>query len=68
MNERYHGDESKKDVHEKDVEYLTRSRRAAEYCAAQLGWKTVACNEGDVMRTIDEIGAEVEDLARQVVE
>jgi dTMP kinase len=68
MNERYHGDESKKDVHEKDVEYLTRSRRAAEYCAAQLGWKTVACNEGDTMRTIDEIGAEVEALARQVVE
>jgi dTMP kinase len=68
MNERYHGDESKKDVHEKDVEYLTRSRRAAEYCAAQLGWKTVACNEGDAMRTIDAIGAEVEAIARQCVE
>jgi dTMP kinase len=68
MNERYHGDESKKDVHEKDVEYLMRSRRAAEYCAAHLGWKTVACNEGDAMRTIDAIGAEVEALARQVVE
>ena len=30
MTERYHGDESKKDVHEKDIEYLARSRRAAE--------------------------------------
>jgi dTMP kinase len=67
MNGRYHGDESKKDVHEKDVEYLTRSRRAAEYCAAHLGWKTVACSEGDTMRTIDAIGAEVEAIAWQIV-
>ena len=30
MTGRYHGDESRKDVHEKDIEYLARSRRAAE--------------------------------------
>jgi dTMP kinase len=68
MNERYHGDESKKDVHEKDIEYLMRSRRAAEYCAAHLGWKTVACSEGNAMRTIDAIGAEVEAIARRILE
>ena len=37
MTGRYHGDESRKDVHEKDIEYLARSRRAAEYCAEHLG-------------------------------
>ena len=26
MTQRYHGDESKKDVHEKDVEYLARTQ------------------------------------------
>ena len=36
MTGRYHGDESRKDVHEKDIEYLARSRRAAEYCAVHL--------------------------------
>ena len=36
MTGRYHGDESRKDVHEKDIEYLARSRRAAEYCAEHL--------------------------------
>ena len=30
MTARYHGDETRKDVHEKDTEYLARSRRAAE--------------------------------------
>ena len=37
MTQRYHGDESRKDMHEKDTEYLARSRCAAEYCAAHLG-------------------------------
>ena len=59
MTQRYHGDESKKDVHEKDVEYLARSRRAAEFCAAHLGWQTVPCTCGDGMRSIEEIGQEV---------
>ena len=36
ITERYHGDESKKDIQEKDTEYLARSRAAAEYCARTL--------------------------------
>jgi dTMP kinase len=67
MTGRYHGDESKKDVHEKDVEYLARSRRAAEYCAAHLGWKTIACNQADAMRSIEEIGAEVYAVAQSML-
>ena len=59
MTQRYHGDESKKDVHERDVEYLARSRRAAEFCAAHLGWQTVPCTCGDGMRSVEEIGQEV---------
>ena len=67
MTQRYHGDESKKDVHEKDVEYLKRSRRAAEFCAAHLGWQTVACSEGDSMHSIEAIQQEVQKLAEQVL-
>lgn len=67
MTGRYHGDESKKDVHERDLEYLARSRRAAEYCAAHLGWHTVHCTQGEAMRTIEEIQAEVQAIAAHVV-
>ena len=67
MTGRYHGDESKKDVHEKDLEYLARSRKAAEFCAAHLGWKTVSCTEGDAMRPIEDIQAEVRGLAAEVL-
>ena len=34
---RYHGDDSKKDIQEKDLDYLARSRAAAEYCAKNAG-------------------------------
>ena len=65
MTGRYHGDESRKDVHEKDIEYLARSRRAAEYYAVHLGWATVHCTENGAMRTIEEIQAEVRALAEK---
>lgn len=67
MTGRYHGDESKKDVHEKDVEYLARSRQAAEYCAARLGWQTVHCTRAGQMRSIEEIHAEVLALAQEIL-
>ena len=46
MTGRYHGEEAKKDIHEKDVAYLTRSRTAALYCTDRLGWQHVRCDDG----------------------
>lgn len=59
MTERYHGDEGKKDIHESDVEYLRRSRAAAEYCAEKLGWQIVSCTDGDSMRPVEEIHGDI---------
>ena len=59
MTVRYHGDEGKKDIHESDVEYLHRSRMAAEYCAQKLGWKTISCTEKGEMRTVEAIQADI---------
>ena len=68
MTARYHGDESKKDVHEKDTAYLARSREAAEYCAAHLGWHTVHCTRGDAMRSIENIQAAVQSIVQEKLE
>lgn len=59
MTGRYQGDEAKKDVHEKDLEYLARSRRAALWCAEHLGWRTVECAQNGAMRSIEAIHQEV---------
>ncbi len=67
MTERYHGDESKKDVHEKDMEYLARSRKAAEYCADRLGWHTIECADGSEMRTVEAIGQELYSIVQDLV-
>lgn len=59
MNQRYHGDERKKDIHESDVEYLKKSREAAEYCSRKLGWKMVECCDDEGMRSREEIHNEI---------
>ena len=59
MTKRYEGNEAKKDIHEANLEYLRRSRTAADYCAKALGWHTVECIEQDKMRSIEEIHSEV---------
>lgn len=68
MTGRYHGDESKKDIHEKDLTYLDASRRAAAYCAARLGWETVDCTASGAMRTVEDISREVLDIVRRKME
>ena len=64
ITERYHGDESKKDIQEKDTEHLARSRAAAEDCA-----RTLACHRPErtaadatgakTMRSVEDINAEI---------
>ncbi len=47
MTSRYNGDESKKDIHEANVEYLKGCRRTALYAAGKCGWHIVECSGGD---------------------
>lgn len=67
MSARYKGDESKKDIHEKDIEHLTRSQQAATFCAAKLGWAQVDCCQQDAMRPIDDIHGDVLRLAKEIL-
>lgn len=53
---RYKGDESKKDIHERDFAYLMRCRSSAVYAIEHLGWVRIDCTEGGSMRTIEDIG------------
>lgn len=59
MSERYHGDESKKDIHESNLNYLYKCREAALDAAKEMGWYVVHCNDGDEPRSIEAIGEEI---------
>ncbi len=52
---RYSGDENKKDVHERDVEYLISCHKAAVYAAKKLGWEVIKCGENGEPFTVENI-------------
>ena len=59
LSVRYDGDNSKKDIHESDTEYLLRCRKAALFTAKYSGWDIIPCADGDNARSIDGIAKDV---------
>lgn len=55
MEERYHGDEKKKDVHERDTGYMPICVKAAHYAARRCGWKVISCCEGGELESKEVI-------------
>lgn len=45
----------KKDIHEKDEDYLRRCYDAATYAAKKLGWRVIDCAKNGVQIGIDEV-------------
>lgn len=64
MRGRYHGDDSKKDIHESNVAYLNSCRKSAAYAIERLGWTVVKCDDGEKMRSIGEISDELYNIIK----
>lgn len=58
---RYDGDDARRDIHERDFEYLQRCGKAALYAAKRLGWTIVECSDknADEPYTIEEIASKI---------
>ena len=59
LSKRYDGDNSKKDIHESDTEYLDRCRKAALFTANYSGWEIIPCSKDGNARTIEDISKDV---------
>ncbi len=59
LSNRYHGDASKKDIHESNTDYLTQCRESAAYAAQRLNWKIIHCAKGENPRTVEEIQSDI---------
>lgn len=59
LNQRYDGDSQKKDLHERDVEFLKACRESAYYCAERLSWKVIGCAQDGVPKGITQISMEI---------
>ncbi len=62
LKKRYNGDENKKDIHERDIEFLKNCRKTALYVAEKLGWNIVKCDRDGKFRTIEDINAELREI------
>lgn len=67
MTKRYDGDESKKDIYEKNINFLEKCRNTSLYAAEKLGWKIINCSENGKPRTISEINNNIENLIEEVI-
>lgn len=63
INKRYEGDESKKDLHEKNFAFLLECRKSALYAAKKCGWIVINCCENGEIKPIEVIAAEIEKAA-----
>lgn len=62
MSQRYHGDDSQKDLHEKNVDFLRKCREAAMYTAETLKWQVIPCSEDGLPKKVEVISAAIEDV------
>ena len=67
LSSRYNGDETKKDIHEKDLAYLRLCRQAALYGAQALGWQVIACFEENTPLPKEEITKKILQLVDKLV-
>lgn len=56
---RYGGDESKKDIHEKNRAYLEKCEQSARYAAQKKGWRVIPCSDGTNPLPIDTIAEQI---------
>lgn len=59
LSGRYSGDESKKDLHEKNLKFLLECRKSAMYAAGKLGWIKISCTENGEMRSVENIAEDI---------
>ena len=67
MTSRYNGDETKKDVHEANVEFLNACREAALYAAAKYDWVVVCCAENGEPLPIEVINDKVYSILKSTL-
>lgn len=59
LDKRYLGDKSKKDIHERNIEFLEECRKSALYSANMCGWKVINCAEGDYPLAIEDVYSQI---------
>ncbi|MDP4152340.1 MAG: deoxynucleoside kinase [Bacillota bacterium] len=68
LNVRYNSDDGKKDIHEKDKDYLKRCYETAYAAAPKLNWTMVSCIKDGKIKNINELNDEIFEMLKAVLE
>lgn len=55
LDNRYSVEGGKKDIHERNLEFLRECRKSAIYVADQCGWKVIECSDGEYPLPIEDV-------------
>lgn len=53
------------DIHERDIEFMKKVYDSAMFVAEYLGWNMIRCDDGDKMKSVDDIHEEVYRLVKK---
>ncbi len=67
LSVRYEGDESKKDIHERNIAFMKQCRESAMYTAEKCGWKIIPCSDGENPLSIEEIHSRILDTIKEII-
>ena len=59
--------QSKKDIHESDVDYLNDSYKNAIYVAEKFGWERVVCASDSGVRSVEDIHEEIYSKIKDII-
>ena len=65
LSHRYGGDESKKDIHERNRSYLEKCRKTARFAASRQGWEVILCDDGEKPLPIETITGKILSVMRE---
>lgn len=65
INSRY-SNIDKKDIHERNINYLLKCREAALYAAKFLNWNIIRCDDGSKIMSIEQISKKILNLVDEV--
>ncbi len=60
LSGRYEGDESKKDIHEKNIKYFDECIKTSKYAAQKMNWDVVSCCDGENPYSVEQIASKIQ--------
>lgn len=68
LSVRYNGDESKKDIHERNLAFMSSCRESAMAAAWHWGWRIISCAENGEPLPIEDIHKKIAEEIKELVE